>query len=107
MNKYNKIKYKKIRAAIKELADLQPSLKKERKTVNYDETTNRLLSPTQAIYQHFSNREQLRHLYHAYYLMRGDKSPKYKYCDINNRIIVNMMTIYEPYVPEKLEEVTA
>jgi hypothetical protein len=59
----------KFKADIKELAELQRSLKNQRKTVKL--VGKREISPSEATWKHQANREKLRLMYAAYGLMRG------------------------------------
>lgn len=58
-----------LKQKIKEMADMQPQLKNQRKTIKLE--GERTIKPRIATYQHYTNRETLRHLYMAYGLLRG------------------------------------
>ena len=66
-----KIDITKFKADIKELSELQRSLKNQRKTVNIDASQEVTMSPSEATWKHQANRERLRLMYAAYGLMRG------------------------------------
>lgn len=66
-----------LRQKIKELADMQPQLKNQRKTIKLE--GERTIEPRIATYQHYSNRDTLRHLYMAYGLLRGKRQQEIEY----------------------------
>jgi len=60
-----------LKEDIKELAENQPSLKRQRKTVHFE--GERTMEPWEARYKHMSNRVTLRHMYIAYGMLKGKK----------------------------------
>lgn len=66
-----RIDVSKFKADIKEMAELQRSLKNQRKTVNIDASQEVTMSPSEATWKHQMNRDKLRLMYAAYGLMRG------------------------------------
>lgn len=72
-----KIKFMMFKDYIKNMAEEQKFLKNQRKTEKL--VGERKISPSDAVWKHYCNREQLRMLYAAYGILRGKK-----YSEIEN-----------------------
>lgn len=70
------MKNSKIVAKIKELSSNQVFLKNQRRTVNLQ--GERQMFPSMAAFKHWAGRNELRHLYHTYAILRGKKPQKSK-----------------------------
>lgn len=94
-------KFEKIRTEIKRLSQMQVELKPQRKTVNF--TGERTIDAEQASYLVFDNKFKLRHLYHAYALLKGKELPKYKEKTLFMESVAKKYAI--DYAPEEVEKV--
>lgn len=74
------MKNSKIVAKIKELSSNQVFLKNQRRTVNLQ--GERQMLPSIAAFKHWAGRDELRHLYHTYAVLRG-KEPQESKAEIN------------------------
>jgi hypothetical protein len=101
----NKIAIMMLKKDIKEKAELQKYYKNQRKTVNL--VGERKMSPSEATWKHFCNREELRRMYLAYGLLRGKELSD---IDRNYEDVGGYLKIAEEYekkamniIPEKVD----